>query len=178
MKELAKSRKGPTESDQTARPELKVVILYDEPAAGRYALAEVRNASGGVKKAPLLDVRLWRFDFLLDDVLAELAIPEIIAADVLLVSIEQQKSLTIPVTQRLQSALLQKLGQTAAMAILSQPARHFDIGDNAAVGALRATAKVAGLDLLCADNEPTEEDIFVSPTDWDKATSSEYECVT
>jgi hypothetical protein len=172
------SRTRPTTKDEASREELKVVILYDEPAAGRHALAEVRNASGGLKEAAFLELRLWRFGLLLDDVLAELALPEIIAADVLLVSIEDQTSLTTPVTRCLQSVLLQKRGQTAAVAILAQPSRHFGIGDNPAVGSLRATAKVAGLDLLSADAELTEEDIFASPIHWDKATSSEYECIS
>src|SRR5689334_11057992 len=97
MKKLAaeagRMRRHPGEFGHSECPELKVAILYDQLRAGRHALIEVQNASRGLAHPPLLDLRLWRFDFLLDDVLAELAISEIVAADVVLICIEQEQKL-------------------------------------------------------------------------------------
>ena len=161
----------PLELQRPECPKLKVAILYDELIAGRHALTEVRTASRGLPDAPLLDLRLWRFDFLLDEVLAELAISEIVAADVVLISLEQERSFTQLIAQRLQDALLQKRGQTGAVAVLSK------VSSRSSVTGIRDTAQMAGLDFLSAEAEVTDEDIFAPNGPFDGIDSkAHHEC--
>lgn len=116
-----------TASDGTAaydgecddRDQINVVILYDRADAGERAMDKVRRVADDLADDIELRFRLWRLDVLLDSRAASTAATDLATADLLLLALEDARSLNSRGRRQLLETLRQLRGLDVAVAILA-----------------------------------------------------------
>jgi len=137
-----------TASDGTAardgecddRDQINVVILYDRANAGERAMNKARRIADDLADDIELHFQMWRLEVLLDSRAASTAATDLATADLLLLALEDARSLHSKGRRQLLEALHQLRGLDAAVAILThddsdQAPSRFDFLRNAAENA-------------------------------------------
>ena len=127
------------------RDQFHAVILYDQAAAGRRALSQLRKVTDPLAEGLELQIRLWRLDVLGEATADTTAAEDLAAADLLVLALDDDGSLGDGARERLQAAVYQLRGQGATVAILTggtaaHPPSQFDF--------LHDFAKEAGVGFL------------------------------
>lgn len=130
------------------------VILYDEAESGRRAVRALSAASDADDAGAPLDVRLWRLDILAGPEMRQTAGRDIMAADLVLLSLNNPDGLPPELGDWLAGAFRQRRGMGGAVAThCLRPAPVLRAGLLAPTGtgtlaALELAAHEAGLDFL------------------------------
>ena len=143
------SRAGIEEGEVPIKPELAVLLLYED-------LGTALRAKHSLDLLPLqlggdaaLGTRLWRLDLLGKSMLAEQAAIEGAAADVIILSLHGRTALRPAARDWLNRWLDHKEDRPYALAALLDPEPAHPGGDDPVVDYLKRFAEAAGADLFC-----------------------------
>jgi hypothetical protein len=141
---------------QAVNWQLRVVIAYDETAAGKHALRVRaglrRNRAGHGEVHPAT----WSFGRLAEAGWAEAATGDAARADILIIAASRPDPLPTAVRRWTEAAIRRKQGSAATVVALFGPEENPDRRGSSRLEAIRSMAHGAGLDFFApADQEAT-----------------------
>lgn len=134
---------------QTERPSLEVLVLYDEPDAGRRAKAWYDHLVAGFGEELRIEVKLWRFDLLnLPESREQMRTDA--DARLLVVAVKARTSLPDGFTEWLETWAKHRTHEDTALAVLPVERAADRSTPSQIVGVLRRAAERRGLTFLCS----------------------------
>ncbi len=132
-------------------PEAKwnVTIVYDNVRAGQRAMSMLdRIMSQELMEPQALHPKLWRLDLLEDTDWRELATPDIVESDLLIIAASAQNDPTTSVQNWMRSCLAQKHGGSSAVVALHSPMGNWDRPNSPWIESLESLTSQVGLEFL------------------------------
>lgn len=142
------SARSKTELNQTERPSLEMLVLYDEPAAGCRAKALYDDLVAGFDEELRIELKLWRSDLLMLPESRE-QLRSNADARLLVVAVKARSSLPEGFTEWLAAWSKNRTHEDAALAVVAERAADKSTTSQI-VGALRQAAERRGLAFFCS----------------------------
>lgn len=124
---------------------LRIVIAYDEVAAGKRAMRVMSDLGRGLGEAVEFEPLPWSFDLLADTDWAGVAADDAVKADILILATSSADPLPPAVGRWAEAAISRKHGTAAAVVALFGPEERPDGHGSARLEAIRTAARQAGL---------------------------------
>lgn len=135
-------------ASQDRNPPLRVVIAYDDLAAGKHAMRVMtslgKNFGDDIQFEPLP----WSFDLLADVDWRAVAASDAVNADILIIATSDAQPLPPAIGRWAEDAIHRKQGTAAAVVALFGPEGNPDGAGSARLAAIQAAAQQAGLDFF------------------------------
>lgn len=128
--------------------QLRVVIAYDETAAGQHALRVLANLGRGRAEHVGFHPATWSFGRLAEAGWAEAATGDAVRADILIIATTSANPLPSAVRQWTEAAIRRKQGSAATVVALFGPEENPDRRGSSRLEAIRSMARGAGLDFF------------------------------
>lgn len=138
---------GPEASFQNAEHPLRVVIVYDEIAAGKRALQMMSGLGRELGEEVAFHPLPWSFGLLADTNWRAVAAADAVRADILIIATASPHPQPLPpaVGQWTEAAISSKQGMPAAVVALFGPEDDPDASDSSRLDAVKHAARQAGL---------------------------------
>lgn len=138
---------GPEASFQNAEHPIRVVIVYDEIAAGKRALQVMSNLGREPGEVVAFHPLPWSFGLLADTNWRVMAAADAVRADILIIATASPHPQPLPpaVGQWTEAAISSKQGMPAAVIALFGPEDDLDASDSSRLDAIKHAARRAGL---------------------------------
>lgn len=133
---------------QDGKQPLRVVIAYDDAAAGKRAMRTMGNLTKGLADEIKLQPLPWRFDLLADTDWFRVAASDAVNADILIIATSSAKPLPDAVGRWVEDAISQKRGTSAAVVALFGPEENPDELGSSRLHGIQTAAERAGLDFF------------------------------
>jgi hypothetical protein len=142
--------------DTDASQALKVLVLYDDLAAGQRAMHLCWELTRQRESDLSLQRQLWRLDLVCDPVCGGFAIADALTADLLIISISSQSELSQSLQQSLRSCLARKRDTGSAIVGLLGTDHQINGAELLNLQLLRSMAQEAGLEFFAPFGNVTE----------------------
>ncbi len=146
-------------SDTPIAPFLNVMILYEDFGTGLRAKRSLDLLPEQLRANAKLSTKLWRIELLADPLLSEQAAMEAGAADVIILSVHGQRSLSAEVQAWLSSWLRHRRREACALGVLLDSRQDSTGSEKPIVSYLQQVANVAGADLFYSFSDAPGTDL-------------------
>jgi hypothetical protein len=129
---------------------LRALVMYEDAAVGNRALAMLNRVARGVTTPGQLRCSLWRFHFLNDPSLLEMAAAEAAGADIILIALPDWASLPSEVSEWISMWLMTRGKRPKALVALADEPPGVNGNTRCAFARLREVAQSARMDFFPA----------------------------
>jgi hypothetical protein len=127
---------------------LRVVVAYDDPAAGKRAIDVIANVGRRLGEEIEFEPLPWAFDCVADVDWCEVATSDAVNADVLIISCSRAGPLPPVIARWAERVICARKGMPTAIAALLCPEESPDETNSSRLEPLQAAASRSGLDFL------------------------------
>lgn len=143
-----------------ANQALRVVIAYNDLAAGKRAMRVMASLGNGLGDDIELEPLPWSFDLLEDVDWRGVATRDAVNADIVIVATSDTRPLPPAVKLWVEEIVGRKRGLDAAVVALFGPAEKPDEIDSSRLGFIQSAARRAGLDFFAPGSEHELDETF------------------
>lgn len=145
---------------QDRNPPLRVVIAYDDLAAGKRAMRVMTDLGKNFGEDIQFEAIPWRFDLLADVDWRAVAASDAVRADILTIATSDAQPLPPAIGRWAEDAIDHKRGTAAAVVALFGPEGNPDGADSARLAAIQTAAQRAGLDFFAPAPSPEINEVI------------------